>query len=426
MMIWFGKCLFMVLLYFLVWNTEANAAPIFSGNCSQANVQAAINSANSGDTVIIPSGTCSWNSKLTIGKSINVVGAGIGNTVIIDNVSKDSMIIIGNQGAAINPRISGMTISGSASKSGFAGIIEVRNSSVSLGFRIDHIRFYNPANIGIVTWDWVFGVIDHCTFDAGAGSGWSILFNNDSWGGRSYDYGDKAWADPDDFGTYKFVFVEDCTFNNSRSYIRTFTDSYGGARYVLRFNTFNNGALVAHGTDSTPGRRGTRAIEVYNNKFVNNLSHIDNALEFRSGTAVFYNNAASGSGGYDGGVALKCFRDNGNYWATWGPCDGTTYYDGNLPGESGYPCLDQPGRGVGDLMRSGSDPQPHSWPYQALSPVYIWGNTGFENGEGGATSTRVQENRDFYLSAKPGYSAYTYPHPLTVTLNSPRNVGIIN
>lgn len=421
----FLACFLFVALSLSVYTPDAHAGTYNAASCSQPDVQSAVNAASDGDIITVPGGNCSWTSTLTIAKSVSIIGAGIGKTVITDNVSGNNMIAIGNGWAAINPRVSGMTINGSAGKSGFKAMIQAGGASASLGFRIDHIRFHNPANIGVVTWDWVWGVIDNCTFDSGGN--WALLFNNDSWGGSSYRYGDKAWNDPDDFGTHKFVFVEDCIFNNSAGYTVNYADSYGGARYVLRYNTFNNGFLRAHGTDSTPGRRGTRAVEIYNNQFVNNLTHIAEALEFRSGTALFYNNKASGSGGVDWGIALKCFRDNGNIWATWGRCDGTSYYDQNSSGANGYACLDQPGRGQGDLMASGNDPQPHKWPNQALSAVYIWGNTGFNYGPTSSSSTRIQKSRDYYVDIqKPGYAPYTYPHPLagagTVRPNRPANL----
>lgn len=65
-------------------------------------------------------------------------------------------------------------------------------------------------------------------------------------------------------------------------------------------------------------------------------------------------------------------------------------------------------------MTSGNNPQPRAWPNQALSPVYIWGNTGFKYGPMSSRSTRIQKGRDYYADVqKPGYRAYSYPHPLT-------------
>lgn len=89
-------------------------------------------------------------------------------------------------------------------------------------------------------------------------------------------------------------------------------------------------------------------------------------------------------------------------------------WDGNDSTKTGYPCLDQVGRGEGDLL-SGAFPNtinvdngnanstsPNAWPRQALEPVYIWqmpwtvppGSGGSFIGMGSDT---IQENRDYYL-----------------------------
>jgi len=43
-------------------------------------------------------------------------------------------------------------------------------------------------------------------------------------------------------------------------------------------------------------------------------------------------------------------------------------------------------------------------------------NPGYDDMPGGETwadfSDIIKENRDYYISQKSGYSAYTYPHPL--------------
>ena len=84
----------------------------------------------------------------------------------------------------------------------------------------------------------------------------------------------------------------------------------------------------------------------------------------------------------------------------------------------GYQALDQLGAGQCDLI-SGDTPTPSGNMHQTLEPAYIWGNT--INGansdylvEGINSLSATLVNRDYYNSAKPGWSAYPYPHPLTV------------
>ena len=119
-------------------------------------------------------------------------------------------------------------------------------------------------------------------------------------------------------------------------------------------------------------------------------------------------------------------------------------WDGNTD-SLGYPCLDQIGRGRGDLW-SGTDPAGGNpanavWPNQASEPVYGWHNTlnGADSPlvEASADASGIaQEDRDFFNctigspktgcltgtvgsppgspTPKAGYTPFTYPHPLTV------------
>ncbi len=91
--------------------------------------------------------------------------------------------------------------------------------------------------------------------------------------------------------------------------------------------------------------------------------------------------------------------------------------------------IDQVGLGSGDLL--GDIPLTQtpwdqayntttgtaSWPHEVSEPLYLWGNT--LNGQPGLVSTyypNIQENLDYYnQTAKPGYTPFTYPHPLAVS-----------
>ena len=74
------------------------------------------------------------------------------------------------------------------------------------------------------------------------------------------------------------------------------------------------------------------------------------------------------------GYAGTEFNGTGSMW------DGGTALGTDTT--KGYPCLDQPGRGQGDLLTGGfpnkvnSTTGTISWPNQALEPIYIWNNTG--------------------------------------------------
>jgi hypothetical protein len=72
----------LLLVLGLVVPSGVAAATINATNCSSAAVQAAINAAVDGDTVVIPSGTCTWTSGVTIsGKGIKLQGSGSGRII---------------------------------------------------------------------------------------------------------------------------------------------------------------------------------------------------------------------------------------------------------------------------------------------------------------------------------------------------------
>jgi hypothetical protein len=92
--------------------------------------------------------------------------------------------------------------------------------------------------------------------------------------------------------------------------------------------------------------------------------------------------------------------------------------------------IDQPGSGPGELI-VGNPPGSTklagtSWPHypnQSLEPLYSWNNTlNSVNVNFGHTdaSDNLRENIDFYNNtAMPGYTPYTYPHPLVSSIPTP-------
>ena len=133
------QCKFTFLVMTFVLLADAGAATVNATSCSQANVQTAVSVAVDGDTVLVPAGSCSWpNGVSWSNKNINVIGAGIGNTVITP-VGDVFSITATTKGSF---RVSGMTISGSPSGNPF--IFEIKSSGTETpvkGWRIDHIRF---------------------------------------------------------------------------------------------------------------------------------------------------------------------------------------------------------------------------------------------------------------------------------------------
>jgi len=76
--------------------------------------------------------------------------------------------------------------------------------------------------------------------------------------------------------------------------------------------------------------------------------------------------------------------------------------------------LDQPGAGASDLI-SGANPTPR-WLHQVIEGCYSWNNIYTANGHHinwRPTSPGLLEGRDYFSNTPlPGYTPYTYPHPL--------------
>ena len=153
----------------------------------------------------------------------------------------------------------------------------------------------------------------------------------------------------------------------------------------------------------------------------------------RSGTGVIFNNTVSG---YDtNAFSIDGQRENTASClvntAPLGKCDGSNAYDGNTEA-SGWPCIGQIGRGaVSGWNENGGT--------LSATPLYGWKNGTTSTCVSGGTCNNTVEltpnacgagSSDYWKTTgsthangdvdyinngdtpKPGYTAYTYPHPL--------------
>jgi hypothetical protein len=420
---------------------------VTAASASLANVNTAIAAASSGQTVCVPAGSATWASALNIsGKALNLIGNGIGNTVITGGSSSILSMTVGPSNFV---RVSGFTfIKGADNSGGNISWDPIGNSASATGvsFRFDHNRIViaSASSTHFLVPTVVYGLIDHNTFDITATSGSIGIF--DPFGsGDGNDGGFTPWSRPFALGTDQAVYFEDNTINGTTADAGTedSIDAYGGARFVIRHNTFTNTTVGFHGLDSG-GRRGIVSFEIYSNTFTNNSSTSLRAATIRSGAGVIYSNTYNGSGAAWNGITLMLYRVvqptqtggwqlcNGNHWelgstnfsanesriagAVGSPqrvkfladreTESTTVGVGWLDSASanGYPCRDQPAVGVG----------------QVIEGIYATGNTGgvtigtYDGGSGIDQSAYLQSGRDYFNgSQRPGYTAYQYPHALS-------------
>ncbi|MCD6356669.1 MAG: hypothetical protein J7L66_05215 [Anaerolineaceae bacterium] len=393
-----------IVLIGCIYIPKANAATINAISCSQPHVQDAINSASDGDTVTLPVGSAIWTNPVTIPstKGLTIQGAGPTQTIITDNVpSAWAMACFWiNTGPGKSTRISGIKFTGG---SGTYGHIVFYGGNTGNRVNDCTFEFGTDGGRGVYWLNDSWGVVDHCTFTAGA--------SGTSQGVSVRGRGATSWENDLSLGTANAVYVEDCTFNYSSPQDGTL-DCYNGGRYVFRYNTVNGSTVGHHGCDSG-SLRSTLSFEVYENTFDNENAAIFTVMNFRGGTGVVYNNVVTGN--YNNFAYVRNYRSCSSY-PTWGICDGNNAYDGNEEGKEGYPCLDQIGRAP-DANNDGD---------QDLEPSYEWNNTYLggdgdfvPNGCSRMTTLHIIENRDFYNDTqRANYTAYTYPHPLVSNLGS--------
>jgi hypothetical protein len=268
-------------------------ATITAASPSYADVSAAVSSASSGDTVIVPAGTATWSSQLVITKGIKLIGAGIGKTVITSGYNAGSpnrtdsssylFFYSPTSPAANEPfRFSGFSFDGN-DRCGFM-CLENETTTPINKIRIDHNSITNTWKQAFLIYGTVYGVADNNVL-----SGTDNLYvfvspyglNEDSWNNLTFD-----------FGTADNFYFEDNEFTSSIN----FFDGGLGGRVCVRYNTFHYTGTVAlcplvdaHGNQ--PGANlAAMGVEVYSNT-IDFGRQPGTILGHRGGKGLVYNNS---------------------------------------------------------------------------------------------------------------------------------------
>lgn len=416
----------------------SKAGNVYTTNGSHTDVAAAFadGALTAGDIIDIPAGSFSWTGQVVGSPPANVTLRGAGTsatgggdvTTITDNYASSASVFVLTVPATGTCRVTGITFKDSSEGTKTNGIFRFEGSG---NLRIDHCRFVGELSSGekitVQFGAGVFGVMDDCIGDFTDLRG--MYFKNGRNGGGSN--GDYEWSLATGFGSADFFFLEDNVFNGystGASWSARILDGYDAARVVVRFNDLNKICLwEQHPVGHSGNGRGPRAMEGYGNLCTTDGSKEPNSAgcDMQSGTGLIWGNSwnlvyksvykfrvtRSGPdvGGYSQSATPTGWGYAGNYYnGTGSNWDGGTYNGTDLVG--GYPCLDQPGRGQGDLL-SGDHPSKVNsvfgvirWPRQALEPIYVWNNTGsYVSGWGGAQyntdAARIVSDRDYYEQA---------------------------
>src|SRR6266446_837094 len=141
---------------------RVEAATINAASPAFAAVNTAIALAANGDTVVIPAGTATWTSSLTIGKAITLQGAGVGQTIIKDGLTGTTLLMSWAIPANFASRLTGIEFQDGGRTGGLI-IIEFRGSNVNGStLRVDHCSFNQIQ--GTVNFETIIGVVDHNDF----------------------------------------------------------------------------------------------------------------------------------------------------------------------------------------------------------------------------------------------------------------------
>lgn len=315
-------------ILFLGGTCRTEGAVVNASACSLSAVQTACAFASPGDTVMIPAGTATWTNTLTITKDIQLIGAGIGQTVISNGMT--GTLISWNTVSNGACRLSGFDF-----EYGPADAINTWGTTRLIGiggtchaFRLDNCLFNGINEYNLWFSGWVYGVIDHCVFNAGSSS--LLQIQMESYGGQQY--GDGSWADADYWGTTNALYIESCTFTGALGQHIGMLDGDKGQRVVVRYCNSTNCPIGSHGTDSGGRDRSVRSYEIYNNQFVyqtNNYPAWGSAVYMRGGTALVWSNTIWG--GYQSVVGLADYRYIPVRWAPFGEVTGVDSWDSNNP-----------------------------------------------------------------------------------------------
>ena len=398
-------------------------ATVYHSDGSAASVQQIHNTqAHDGDTITIPAGNFTWGGNgVHITKAITIQGAGQGTT----NITVTAIPTITLTKTVNGPiRVQQLSFTGGGPDQmpNFIAIDGPWPSGKPVIFENVTFNAHGNTMMGVLTPGGV--IFSHIAFVGGWDDTLLQVKHNSS----------VSWTTPDTMGARDTtgcanVYIEDSTFVGGSNGI---IDCDDGCRAVVRHNTFGYGGQDAggfnsHGEDTSP--YGMRHMEIYDNQFLfpdhtcNNcgvqcLSNVNQFIWIRGGTGVIANN-------YFDHLSSQC-------WGT------KTEIRMSIRGAEDY-------RPQGSCANT-HYPVPHQIGQSdtGTDPIWIWGNTGqsvvnvntswaWGNPCGFDWNTFFQWWRDAVNTSlpnptvlphegggvsglggtpKPGYTPYTYPHPL--------------
>lgn len=417
-------------------------AQVNAASCSAADVNTAISAATAGETINIPAGNCTWSGspQVSITTSVTLSGAGaatFGHTCPLTGATGTNIDLSGQSVFALSKA---------------TGIIRVRNVNfLTTGSSGDF-----PITIGgnwLGTQPVIFQNNSFCTdgtllniFDIFVAGG--FIFANNTVTDTGLGGGGFSIKNPGD--TQSWSMANSLGTNDTNGLLDHYIESntwYGGGngiddcddacRIVVRYNTLNMAGFNSHGEDTSP--QGMREFEIYNNSFLfpdqtclngnASLSNINQWIWIRGASGVIFNNnfdSLYSSCWGDKNEVLMSIRGAEDH-RPQGTCAQVAYPVPHQLGQDNNGTSDytDPIWFWGNTSNNGPDAGDSlkiqvgaGWGWGNpcafnFSQFFNWGTDAVNTAVGTVSGGSAGVNVDGVLgTAKPGYTPYTYPHPL--------------
>jgi len=446
----------LALLTLLVIAAPSNAQ-VTAISCSSTDVQNAINSATAGQTVNVPAGNCSWGlNAVTLNKAITLNAAP--NTNITFTAHPTFPITKQNSGTTYIQGFHFITATGGGTlphpitingpwPTTSTGAVVFRNNT----FSVNNDTVFDDFTVGGV-------ILSHNTFTGT----WNDFFITN----KALSFS-NSWTTADTMGTRDTtgtnnLYVEDNTFIGGSNGL---IDCDDNCRVVWRHNQHGSGGQDAggfnsHGFDSSP--QGMRHFEIYSNNFIfpdktnplgnSSLSNINQYIWIRGGTGVIFNNSSDALTSQTWGdkpewrFNIRGIQDD----RPQGACSNVSYPVPNQIGQNnnGTSNFTDPVWIWGNTSNTGTDSGGFqialsagfvTWVSgQPINPCFsVYQSLGYGNTDAEQWSHFFQFPRDVTNTTlgtnlctntsegctvegiggtpKPGYTPFTYPHPLVAS-----------
>jgi hypothetical protein len=371
----------------------------------------------------------------------------IPSTVLVNNLSGGAMFNI-TEDTSFHSTLTGVHIAQGSGGGGTGNNVYLNRNNPSGQAILIHDNFFESQNIDLIDGNTSRGVIwnNSFLFSPFSQGQWAAIRTKDS----NNTSMPTSWTTPSTMG------MADTTGQNNL-YFETndvhadgdMTDFDDNSRSVVRYCVLDNAGSASHGADTS--FVGIRHFEFYNNAGIfegysdGSTANMNWWMFVRGGTFVWHDNTLPQISSQDYGnktdiaLTVMSLQREDNY-ACWGSGFSTPGQDYPAPRQvgtgfvTGAGKVSWPAGGYTNATTTSNSSDYSGSVYVGDSePIYIWNNSrtmnveqsdyGLNNGSTScpsspapdSTSNYVVSERDYFNgTAKPGYTPYTYPHPLTL------------